>query len=82
MQEPTQTVNYASCHDNMTLFDRLTQSCPDATQEELVKMNNLAAAIYMTSQGIPFIHAGEDPSPFGAAALTTTATRAPTRSTP
>ena len=59
-KSPTQTVNYASCHDNMTLFDRLTQSCPDATQEELVKMNNLAAAIYMTSQGIPFIHAGEE----------------------
>ena len=59
-KSPTQTVNYASCHDNMTLFDRLTQSCPEATQEELVKMNNLAAAIYMTSQGIPFVHAGEE----------------------
>ena len=57
---PTQTVNYASCHDNMTLFDRLQNSRPDASQEDLIKMNNLAATIYMTSQGIPFIHAGED----------------------
>ena len=57
---PTQTVNYASCHDNMTLFDRLTQSASDATRDELIRMNNLAAAIYMTSQGVPFIHAGEE----------------------
>ena len=57
---PTQTVNYASCHDNMTLFDRLQNSRPDASQEDLIKMNNLAATIYMTAQGIPFIHAGED----------------------
>lgn len=59
-KSPTQTVNYASCHDNMTLFDRLTQSCPDNTVEERIRMNNLAAVIYMTSQGIPFIHAGEE----------------------
>ena len=59
-KSPTQTVNYASCHDNMTLFDRLTQSCPEDTVEDRIRMNNLAAAIYMTSQGIPFIHAGEE----------------------
>ena len=59
-KSPTQTVNYASCHDNMTLYDRLTLSCPDNTVEERIRMNNLAAAIYMTSQGIPFIHAGEE----------------------
>ena len=59
-KSPTQTINYASCHDNMTLFDRLAMSNPDATKEELVQMNNLAAAIYMTSQGIPFVHAGEE----------------------
>ncbi len=59
-KSPTQTVNYASCHDNMTLYDRLTMSVPDATVEDRIRMNNLAAAIYMTSQGIPFIHAGEE----------------------
>ena len=57
---PTQTINYASCHDNMTLFDRLQNSRPDATQEDLIKMNNLAAAIYLTSQGVPFMQAGEE----------------------
>lgn len=57
---PAQTVNYASCHDNLTLFDRLQKSRPDASEEDLIRMNNLAAAVYMTSQGIPFMQAGEE----------------------
>ena len=57
---PLQTVNYASCHDNMSLFDRLTQSTPNASVEERIRMNNLAAAIYLTSQGVPFMQAGEE----------------------
>ena len=59
-KSPTQNVNYASCHDNMSLFDRLVMSNPDASQEDLIRMNNLAAAIYMTSQGVPFFQAGEE----------------------
>jgi len=57
---PVQTINYASCHDNMSLYDRLTQSTPDATVEDRIRMNNLAAAIVMTSQGVPFFQAGEE----------------------
>ena len=56
---PSQCINYASCHDNMTLFDRIVNSTK-ASREDQVKMNNLAAAIYMTSQGIPFMQAGEE----------------------
>lgn len=59
-KQPTQTINYASCHDNMSLFDRLTQSTPKASAEERIRMNNLAAAIYMTAQGVPFMQAGEE----------------------
>ena len=59
-KQPTQTINYASCHDNMSLFDRLTQSTPKASVEERIRMNNLAAAIYMTAQGVPFMQAGEE----------------------
>ncbi len=58
--DPTQTINYASCHDNLTLFDRLQLSRKDASREELIRMNNLAAAVYMTSQGVPFLQAGEE----------------------
>lgn len=57
---PAQSINYASCHDNNTLYDRLQLSNPDATKEDLIKMNNLSAAIYMTAQGIPFMQAGEE----------------------
>ena len=59
-KSPSQTVNYASCHDGYTLFDRLTLSVPDASLEELARMNKLSAAIIMTSQGVPFIQAGEE----------------------
>ncbi len=57
---PSQSVNYASCHDNMTLIDRITVSTPNASRADQIKMNNLAAAIYMTSEGIPFMQAGEE----------------------
>ena len=59
-KSPTQTINYASCHDNMSLFDRLTQSTPNASVEDRIKMNNLTAAIYLTAQGVPFFQAGEE----------------------
>ncbi len=58
--EPTQMIQYASCHDNNTLIDRITSSTPDASREEQIAMNNLAAAIYLTAQGIPFMQAGEE----------------------
>lgn len=57
---PTQTVNYVSCHDNHTLWDRFTNSCPDATDEEKAAMTKLASSIVFTSQGIPFFLAGEE----------------------
>ena len=59
-KSPTQTVNYASCHDGYSLWDRLTLSTQDASQEDRIRMNNLAAAIVMTSQGTPFFQAGEE----------------------
>ena len=57
---PTQTVNYASCHDNMTLIDRIAISTPNVSNANRIRMNNLAAAFCLLSQGIPFIHAGEE----------------------
>ncbi len=57
---PSQIVNYASCHDNNTLMDRLALSRPDASRADYIRMNNLTAAIYMTAQGIPFLQAGEE----------------------
>lgn len=58
--DPCQVVNYISCHDNHTLFDRLTVALPDAPREELIRRNNLGAAFCILSQGIPFFQAGEE----------------------
>ena len=59
-KNPSQTINYGSCHDNYALMDKIAQSIPDAERSEWISSNNLAAALYMFSQGIPFIHAGEE----------------------
>ncbi|PRY04643.1 pullulanase [Pontibacter ummariensis] len=56
--EPWQSVSYVSCHDNHTLFDKLKISCKGASKEELKKMHMLSNAVVLTSQGIPFLHAG------------------------
>lgn len=59
-KEPGQSINYVSCHDNYTLWDKLSVSCPEASEEKKKTMNRLCAAIVFTSQGVPFIQAGEE----------------------
>lgn len=60
-KNPSQIINYVSCHDDMCLVDKLRESKPaDATDEELVRFNKLAQTVVFTSQGIPFIYAGEE----------------------
>jgi len=56
--QPTQTITYVSCHDDNTLFDRLKISNPNATEEQIIKMDKLANAIVLTSQGVSFLHSG------------------------
>lgn len=57
-KEPWQCVNYASCHDNFTLYDKLVMSSTVASDEEINRMVMMAGALVITSQGIPFLHAG------------------------
>lgn len=57
---PTQSINYVSAHDDLTLWDKFAISNPQDSEEERKKMNKLAAAIVFTAQGIPFIQAGEE----------------------
>jgi len=57
-KHPTQAINYASCHDNHTLWDRLLNSQPNASEADRIRMHLLANTIVLTSQGIPFLHAG------------------------
>lgn len=58
--EPAQCINYVSCHDNHTLFDRIAMTAPGASREDRIRMNNLAAAFSILSQGTPFFQAGEE----------------------
>lgn len=57
---PTQIINYVSCHDDLCLTDKLAASMPDATTDERIRAAKLAQTIVFTSQGVPFIFAGEE----------------------
>ncbi|MBQ3192398.1 MAG: type I pullulanase [Oscillospiraceae bacterium] len=57
---PCQSINYVSCHDNNTLYDRISLAAPEAPAEIKIRMNNLAAAFTILSQGVPFMQAGEE----------------------
>lgn len=60
---PLEAINYVECHDNHTLWDRLKISTIDdarITDADRRAMDKLAAATLFTSQGIPFIQAGQE----------------------
>ena len=64
--QPTQMIAYASCHDDMMLTDRLRSSVKAGKgkktikEDELKRLDKLAQTVILTSQGIPFIFAGEE----------------------
>ena len=55
---PNHIISYVSCHDNHTLWDKLTITTGDEAERR--KQNKLAAAIYMSCQGRVFIYSGEE----------------------
>ncbi|GCE31729.1 pullulanase [Dictyobacter alpinus] len=57
---PRETINYITSHDNMTLWDKIAASNPDDSVTDRIKMDELAQAVVMTSQGIPFMQGGEE----------------------
>jgi len=57
---PEMIINYVSCHDDLTLTDKLAKSMPDATVAERLRAAKLAQTIVFTSQGTPFMFAGEE----------------------
>lgn len=58
--QPTQMIGYVSCHDGLCLADRLKAALPDVGFDELVRLDKLAQTVVLTSQGIPFLYAGEE----------------------
>lgn len=59
-KSPMQSINYLSCHDNYTLWDRFIISNSHESEEMRLRMNKLAASILFTAQGIPFFLHGEE----------------------
>lgn len=57
---PTQIINYVSCHDDLTLTDKLAKSLPDKSVADRQRAAKLAQTIVFTSQGTPFMFAGEE----------------------
>jgi pullulanase len=58
--EPTQMISYVSCHDDMCLADRLKATLPLGTDAERAALHKLAETCVLTSQGVPFIFAGDE----------------------
>ncbi len=58
--QPYQMIAYNECHDNHTLWDRLLNSHPHIDIEERKRMYTLATSIVLTTQGVPFLHAGQE----------------------
>lgn len=58
--EPFQTVNYVECHDNYTMWDKLTSCFPDEDEFILGNYHRLATSIVLLAQGIPFLHSGQE----------------------
>jgi len=57
---PNETINYASAHDDHCLWDKLLLSTPEISESLRINMDKLAAGILLTSQGVPFLHAGDE----------------------
>jgi len=57
---PAQSINYMTSHDNLVLYDKIELSRPDASQRERIDMMHLGYFLLFTTQGVPFIHGGEE----------------------
>lgn len=59
-KSPSDSINYFAAHDNLTAWDKILQSTPNATDAERRRMMRFAALILFTSQGHVFMHSGQE----------------------
>ncbi len=59
-KSPEMIVNYVSCHDDLTLTDKLRKSMAGEPEKNMLDAAKLAQTIVFTSQGTPFMFAGEE----------------------
>ena len=61
VSQPSEVVNYAENHDNLTLFDSLVYKLPrDTPSAERARVQMLAGALVAFSQGVAYFHAGQE----------------------
>jgi len=58
--EPGQSVNYVESHDNHTLWDKIDICFSNGSEEEKIRRHRLATSLVLLSQGIPFLHSGQE----------------------
>ena len=57
---PSQSINYVECHDNATAYDKVCMSNPHDSEEIKKKRLKLMMGLVILSEGVPFLHAGEE----------------------
>ena len=58
--DANQSINYAECHDNNTLFDKLVKSNLEEDEEIIYQRVKLANSLILLSFGVPFFHMGQE----------------------
>ena len=58
--QPSQMISYVSCHDDHCIGDRLIITAPKADTKQRLRLLKLAETAVLTSQGVPFIFAGDE----------------------
>ncbi len=56
----SQSVVYNEAHDNLTMWDKLKATNPNDSDETTVKRHQLASTIQLMSNGMAFVHAGQE----------------------
>lgn len=57
---PSQSINYVECHDNLTMYDKLRLSTPSLDKNTLIEKTRMMLGLIVLARGIPFIHSGEE----------------------
>ena len=57
---PEKSTNYVECHDNGTVWDKMKVCCTGEDNATRIQRQKLMLAIVLLSQGVPFIHSGQE----------------------
>ncbi len=58
--DPSRSINYVECHDDMTCYDKLKVCCKDEDEGQIVERQKLILGCIILSQGVSFIHSGQE----------------------